>query len=103
MAVQQLSSSASAGGTATITIRTGGYQSWSITQISTEAPAAPSVGGTCKIRRNGAIVVPFMVPTGDVASGSPPIDITPADAVTIDWTGLTPGTAVSATVIYEVV
>jgi hypothetical protein len=102
VAVRQFSSAAVASGVATITIRTGGYQSWRITQISTEAPSAPSIGGTCKIRRNGAIIVPFMVPTGDVASGDPPVDITPADSVTVVWTGLSAGTVVAATVTYAV-
>ncbi len=101
MAVRTFSGTAIGGGTASVPVRTGGYQSWVVQQISTSAPSAP-IGSTCKIRRNGVIVVPFMVPTGDVASGEPPIDLSPVDQITVDWTGLVAGSAVEVTIIYEV-
>lgn len=82
-----------------VTIRTGGYQSWTIRQITTVAPAAP-IGATCKIKRNGTVVVPFMIPTGDVADGEPPIYLTGADVSTVEWTGFTGAT--EATIVYDV-
>jgi hypothetical protein len=88
------------GTTGQVVIKTGGSQTWIVSQITTNAPAA-AFTATCKIRRNGVIIVPFMVPTGDVASGEPPIEIGPSDTITVDWTGVTAAVAIEATAIYE--
>lgn len=92
---------AGANGAATITIRPNGRWRWIVSQITTKAPAAP-FGSLCEIKRNGAPFIPFLVPTGDVASGVPYLDLGPGDSATIDWTLLTPGIRVSATIVYDI-
>jgi len=89
-----------AGGTATIPITPNGNWRWIVAQISTEAPNAP-IGSSCKVRFGGAIVVPFMVPTGDVASGQPPLEVPPGRTATIEWAGLGSGVLCKATILYE--
>lgn len=76
-----------------------GAQEWKVTQVSTECSAAP-VGAACRVRVNGTIISK-MLPAGDVASGDPPVQLTPADTMTVDWTGLTTGAVCNVTVLYD--
>ena len=91
---------AGASGKVVLPIIPQGSWHWIVSQITTKAPNAP-IGATCQIFYGGSIVVPFMVATGDVASGLPYLDIPPGGIATIEWTGLTPGIVCSATIIYE--
>lgn len=93
-----LSAVATAGGTATITIRSG-RQRWTVSQVSTEMINAPS-GSTCVMRKNGNIIT-TLVANGDVAGGDPPIEIGPGDSLTVVWSSVTPGQVGKATVIYD--
>jgi hypothetical protein len=94
------SSIVAANGTATVTIKTGGYQTWKVTQVSNDVPTAPS-GALAKLKKNGRLITP-MVATNGVASGEPPVDLLPQETMTVEWTGMTPGTQVNVNVIYEV-
>jgi len=89
-----------ADGKATATIKPNAVHKWSVSQVSVELPGAP-VGATCAIRRNGLLVTP-VIPTGDVASGEPPVEIGPGDRLTVEWAGCTPGQTGSVLVIYDV-
>jgi hypothetical protein len=89
-----------ANGVATINIIPEGAWRWIVSQITTDAPNAP-IGSTCKIKFGGSTIVPFMVPTGDVASGIPPLDIPAGGRASIEWTSLGPGVVCRATIIYE--
>lgn len=101
MITQPLPSATSgAAGTASIRIAPQGPWRWIVRQITTKAPAAP-IGSTCEINYGGAIVVPFMVSTGDVASEDPPLEIPPGGYATIDWAGLGSGVVCKATIIYD--
>jgi len=101
MADRAFSSTVGANGIATITIKTGGYQTWRVTQVSVEMANAP-IGTGCFLRKNGSLITP-LVATGDAASGEPPIDLLPSDTMTVQWSGATPGLSGSALVIYEVI
>lgn len=94
------SQTSGAPGSVVIPISPVGQWKWVVRQISTEAPNAP-IGSSCKIRYGGSIVVPFMVPTGDVASGEPPLEIPPGRTATIEWAGLGAGVLCQATIQYE--
>ncbi|SRR6266540_2607250 len=93
------STPANASGRAVASIRASGMRHWNITQVSVELPLAP-VGATCSIRRNGRLVSPI-IPTGDVASGEPPVPLGPGDEMTVEWAGCTPGQVGSGLVIYD--
>lgn len=89
-----------AGGTATATIRVqDGINTWTVNQVSIEMANAP-VGATAELRYNGRLVTP-MIPTGDVADGSPPVILRPADTLTVEWAGCTPGDVGAALVFYD--
>jgi hypothetical protein len=69
-----------------------------VTQVAAEMAAAGGAIGV--IRRNGAIVTPF-VPTGGAAGGDPPIWLWPGDTLTVEWTGAPAGAVGKATVFYD--
>lgn len=68
-----------AGGSIAI-IRTGG-QLWRITQVTNNVPAA---SGLASMKRNGAQVTPMIASNG-AAGGDPPVDLYPADVMTVEW------------------
>lgn len=63
-----------------VTIRTGG-QLWRITQVTNNVPGA---SGLASLRRNGSQVTPMIASNG-TASGDPPVDLYPADVMTVEW------------------
>jgi hypothetical protein len=62
------------------TIRTGG-QNWRVTQVSNDVAGA---SGLAYLKRNGAQVTPMIASNG-VAGGEPPVDLYPADVLTVEW------------------
>lgn len=83
---------------ASITTRTK-LQTWTVSQISVEMPGAP-IGATCAIRKDGALITP-LIPTGDAASGDPPIVLRPGERITIDFAGCTPGIVGTVFAVYD--
>jgi hypothetical protein len=75
-----------------------GSQLHRVTQVAAEMAGAGAAAGV--IRRNGAIVTPF-VPTGGAAGGDPPIWLWPGDLLTVEWTGAPVGAVGKATVFYD--
>lgn len=89
-----------AGGTATLAIQTGSnFQSWTVSQVSVEMATAP-IGSTCSLRKNGVLISP-LIPTGDAASGDPPIQLRPGETMTVVWTGCTPGSVGTVFLVYD--
>lgn len=99
MATATYSAKVGAGGTATVTVKTGSMRAWVVAQVSVELASAP-VGATCDIRKNGYLITP-VIPTGDVASGEPYVLLDPTDTLTINWAGCTLNTVAKALVFYE--
>lgn len=93
------SATVNASGAATITVTPTGAYPWTVDQVSTEYPTAPS-GCVCSLRRNGS-QVSNLVATGDVADGPPPVVLNPGDRMTIEWTGATAGQTVKAWYTYD--
>lgn len=85
-------------GVAQLTVMPPPRRKWLVTQVSVEMPAAP-IGATCDIRKNGALVTP-LIPTGDAASGEPPVLLRPNDQMAITFQGCTPGDVGSAWLSY---
>ena len=88
-----------AGGTGTVTIKTGSREAWIISQVSIELPSAPS-GATADMRLNGRLVT-LMVAQGDAATGDPPVTLLDSDTLTINWAGCTVGTTGLVMIFYE--
>jgi len=100
MATKTYSAIVAGDGTAVATIQPTTGRGWKVSQVSVELAAAPT-GATCNVRRNGALVTPI-IPTGDVASGEPPVDLQVGDELTVQWAGCTPGQVGRVLIIYEV-
>lgn len=75
-----------------------GNQVYRVTQVGAEMAGAGGAIGV--IRRNGAIVTPF-VPSGGAAGGDPPIWLWPGDTLTVEWTGAPVGAVGKATIFYD--
>jgi hypothetical protein len=89
-----------ADGTATVSLKVAnGLDTWTVSQVSVEMPDAPS-GATCYLRKNGYPVTPI-IPTGDTASGEPPVVIRPSDLLTIEWQECTPDTSGRVIFFYD--
>lgn len=88
-----------AAGEARVPIDSGGQLSWLVTQVSIELATAPA-GSTCSLRKNGKLVTP-LVPTGDAASGDPPILLRPGEILAVEWTGCTPGDSADVFIVYS--
>lgn len=89
-----------ANGTAVATIKVAnGIDTWIITQISAELPAAP-IGATGEVRKNTYLVSPF-IPTGDTVAGEPPVYLRPTDVLTVQWAGCTPGQVAKVLVFFD--
>jgi len=63
-----------------VTVRTGG-QLWRVTQVANNVPLA---SGLASLKRNGAQITPMIASNG-VAGGDPPVDLYPADVMTVEW------------------
>lgn len=72
---------------------------YSVQQVSVDYATAP-IGCTCEIRKNGSLISP-MIPTGDAASGDPPIVLRGSDTMTVRFFGGTPGDTVNVFIIYD--
>jgi len=92
------SATCNATGAATIEIRPRGSYTWEVHQVAVEMVNAPG-SATCAIRINTWLVSP-VVAAGDAAAGDPPIDVTPADLMTVEWSGGIAGRICKATVFY---
>jgi hypothetical protein len=99
MATATYSALVSAGGTATVTVRTGAPRAWVVAQVSIELQGAPS-GATAMLRKNGYAVTP-MIAASDVAAGEPYVRLLQTDTLTVEWAGCTPGQVGKALVLYE--
>jgi hypothetical protein len=88
-----------AGGTGTVTIRTGSRETWIISQVSIELPSAPS-GAIADLRLNDDLVTP-LIASGDVASGDPPVTLLPTDTLTVNWSSATPNLIGRVLVFYS--
>lgn len=85
-------------GTATIRVRSR-PQTWVVSQVSVELSGLIPAGATCRLRKNGSLIT-IIVPSGDAASGDPPVVLNAADEMTVEWAGCTPGAIAKAFVIY---
>lgn len=83
---------------ATITTRTR-FQTWTVSQVSVEMPGAP-IGASCSLRHDGALVTP-LIPTGDSASGEPPVTLRPGEKLTVEFAGCTAGQTGTVYYIYD--
>lgn len=89
-----------AAGTASATLRTRTkFQTWTVSQVSVELATAP-IGATCQLRKNQVLVTP-LIPTGDAASGEPPVVIRTGDQLTVSFAGCTPGSTGTVMFIYD--
>jgi hypothetical protein len=89
-----------ANGIATVRFKTSNTrQKYTVQQVTTEYPTSP-LGCVCNIRKNGNLISP-MIPTGDAASGDPPIVLSQNDIMTVVFSSATPGDTVSVFVIYD--
>jgi hypothetical protein len=88
-----------AGGTGTVSIKTGSREVWIISQVSIELPTAPS-GSTADLRLNDRLVT-VMIAAGDAATGDPPVTLLETDTLTVNWAGCTPNTVGKVLIFYE--
>lgn len=72
---------------------------FTVTQVSVEYRTAP-LGCTCELRKNGALITP-MIPTGDAASGDPPVVLKGNDRMTVTFTNGTNGEIANVFIIYD--
>lgn len=74
--------------------------SYIVQQVSVEYATAP-IACTCVVRKNGRFITP-MIPTGDAASGDPPIPLNGgSDIMTVAFANGTPGDIVNVFIIYD--
>lgn len=84
-----------AGGSVAV-IRTGGYQTWIVTQVSNNAPLA---SGLANLKKSGELITPMIASNG-VAGGDPPVELYPAETMTVEWPAS--GVVGSVRVQYEI-
>lgn len=92
-----------AGGTLTLAYRTRGNQTTRVTQVTAEMPTvgnSSAAGAICTLRLNGNLISP-LVPTGDAASGDPPIWVGPGDELTVTWSAAPAGLVGRIAVLYD--
>lgn len=94
-----LSGLVAANGTAVISFSPSGVYPYSVDQVSTDYPAAPS-GCTSALKRNGSQVT-VLIATGDVADGAPAVILNPGDVMTVEWSGAKSGDVVKALVMFD--
>jgi hypothetical protein len=100
VATRTYSAKIGAGGTGTVTIKTGTREVWIISQVTIELVGAPS-GATADIRLNDYLVT-LMVAQGDTAANDPPVTLLATDAVTVNWYGCTVNQIGKVMIFYEV-
>lgn len=89
-----------ANGKATVDVKVAnGFDTWTISQVSIEMPAAGS-GATCWLRK-GAYPITPMVASGDTAAGEPYAQIGPFDKLTVEWAGCPPNATGKVLVFYD--
>jgi hypothetical protein len=88
-----------AGGTGTVSIKTGSREAWIVSQVSIEMPTAPS-GSTADLRLNGRLIT-LMIAPGDAATGDPPVTLLETDELTVNWAGCTPNDVGKVLIFYE--
>jgi hypothetical protein len=96
---------ADAAGAATATLRPRGGRLSEVKQVSVELLAAgggasTAVAPTCVLRWNGFLVAPAIA-FGDAIGGDPPIEVGPADLLTVEVTGATAGDQLRALGLYD--
>ena len=96
----QASATAGADGVATATIRPTGRQSWTVSQVTVSMTDAPSTA-LCELRKNSAIVVPYLLAQGDTAGNDPPVVLRHNDYLRIIWSRCTPGNVGQVYYIYD--
>lgn len=72
---------------------------WVVSQVSVEMSTAP-IGSTCALRESGRLITP-LIPTGDVASGEPAIELQGYETLTVAWASCTAGDVGHVTVVYD--
>lgn len=100
-AVQQIyraGGTADANGDLVLTLQVRGGVPALVTQVTAEMPLG--AGAVCALRLNGSLVSP-LVPTGDAATGDPPIWVHPGDQMTVEWRGAPPGAIGAMLAVYE--
>jgi hypothetical protein len=90
-----------ADGSAVVTFKPPTFRaSYIVQQVSVEYALAP-IACTCVVRKNGRFITP-MIPTGDAASGDPPIPLNGgSDIMTVTFANGTPGDIVNVFIIYD--
>lgn len=63
-----------------VSVRTRG-QLWRVTQVTNNVPGA---SGLASLRKNGGQITPMIASNG-AAGGEPPVDLYPADVMTVEW------------------
>lgn len=101
MARNSYNAIAASNGRATIQIRSTAPQTWIIGQIQLTMPSAPA-GCVCNIRYNNESAGIPAAAARDTVSGEPFIELLPRDVLSVEWTGATPGSSASITILYEV-
>lgn len=62
-------------------ITTGSYQTWIVTQVSINVPLA---SGLASLKKSGELITPMIASRG-VAGGDPPVELYPAERMTVEW------------------
>lgn len=86
-------------GAAVVTMKTNQIATWTVSQVSNELAGAPA-GSSCALRHNGYLIS-ALIPTGDAATGDPPMRIRPGDVATVEWLGCTPGDLAKVVIIFD--
>jgi len=94
-----ISGRVAASGTGTLTVRPTRGQTWTVRQVSIEAPDV-GFSSSCAVYKNGSAISP-LVPQMDAAAGEPPIILHPSDVMTIVWTGGTSQALLKALITYD--
>ena len=98
-AVQTKSGVIAAGGTATLSIRPDNRRTWTVQQVTLDAPNV-GTSATARVELNGNLITPC-IPQADAPSGEPFITVHPGDTFSVKWAASTVGATVKATFIYD--
>jgi hypothetical protein len=74
-------------------------RTWTVSQVSVEMVNAP-LGASCELRKGDRLIT-FLIATGDVGAGDPPIVLTAGETLTVKWSGVTPGLTGKVFVVYD--
>ena len=98
-AIQAVSGTVAAAGTARLSLRPTNRRTWTIKQVTANAPNV-GAAATAKITVNGA-VISGLVATNGTAAGEPYIPLLPGSTMNVDWSGATAGAGVEVTFVYD--